>query len=1095
MHILQPQKYLPKIGELNNIKLTLREIDVIACILSGKIAKTMSGILGIETRTYETHYANVKKKLQINTKEHLITLIETSTSPLIYKKHVSLLQIEKNILEYVQGQTLEHKSFALHISQNNNQLFFDLLKRHMKLFNISIQIKKVLPTDQNALLDFIFIPTDSNDQSNNTLHVYFQNAVGKKSERNLYFKQDTEYFDFFITTIEKLNPNLNTVYIKQKISNIVSKQSEGLYKIQEPVRGITTRDFQKNMNGMPLFKKIWMIIGAITSVSSLTLLTPSISTQTLIHNNLRSMYTLGSNKNILKREDLLASIESAFLNQKTESPHAISYVTLSGIAGSGKTTLATNYAEHQTKKFTWELNAQSYSALRQSYLQLAYSLANTKEKQTQITFLETIKDPDIFAEQLLRFIQTNLKEQKDWLLIFDNVTNLQEIEQLLPHGKNLWGYGSVIITTTNDNLENITSKDTQCIKIGALSDSQAKEIFCSIVYKSAYKYIPRTAQQSVDTLLKKIPCFPLDISLAAHYIRHTNSTIHEYLNKLSDDSFFAGSLNTFFQEETNTPLARSSLLHVTIENILGVDKNFQKLLYVLSRLNFKNIPKKLLLAYCKEDTVNAFILTLKKYSFITETHLPHVHNNERFISIHPFIQNYCKIYLNKTLDKKTQNNFAHNAVRGALSYEKSLSHSHYKMLNILNEHIRSLLQHTTTTPSSNHSDLYHLYTILGKTYHLGSRELLHAKEAFEMALRYAPNDRDALDNIDLFLRLANICNDIVEPQSALLYAHKAIHALTVNKTTPERTQYARALFEQSTAQLFLGNADEADKSLQLALQKLSSTNTPDALALKSQITAYRGWMNAATLTSSTDESAINDVNAALQMITDSGTIRLNIKTSAKLRAYHYVTKGDILCKQGQFNEAMALGFSKAQEVLATNLSESPHFVLNIYLQIGIGECSLRFGDFKKAEKTLQNVINKGELLLGKNCPLLYAPKVLLMETLIRLNNLDEAEGLLNSLQNNKIDHTAYSKFIECLFYYNAIVLYNTQNNKVKVHEYFTLFSQKIESLYRDLKHLTTEKKEALNDLLKIKTLDNNALFICNTLLKNIYPHVKFIQTH
>ena len=125
MHTLQPQKYLQKIGTLKNIKLTLREIDVISCVISGRITKTMSCILGIEKSTYETHYANVKKKLQINTKEHLIRLTERYASTLIYKNHVSLLKIEKNIFEYAQEQTLERRSFILQVSQNSTQLFFD----------------------------------------------------------------------------------------------------------------------------------------------------------------------------------------------------------------------------------------------------------------------------------------------------------------------------------------------------------------------------------------------------------------------------------------------------------------------------------------------------------------------------------------------------------------------------------------------------------------------------------------------------------------------------------------------------------------------------------------------------------------------------------------------------------------------------------------------------------------------------------------------------------------------------------------------------------------------------------------------------------
>lgn len=296
MNTLQPQRYLDRIGTLKDIRLTLREIDIIACVLSGNISKTMSSLLNIKASTYERHYANLKKKLAINTKESLINLIENTTSTVMYKKHASLLQVEKNIFDYAQAYRLEQKRFLLYVSKNSHSLFVDLLKRHMKNFNIIIQIKQEMPENTNAAADLIFVPLRDDNQTKCSLHVYLQNDMLNSSDREVYCRQSVEYFDFFITIIEKLNPDINTFYIKQKIHNVLSKEDEGFQRMHELVPQVDLQNLQKNINEMTIVKKIWLLSSAIIFVSSLTLFIPSISTQKIIHHNLESIGMLNSKK-------------------------------------------------------------------------------------------------------------------------------------------------------------------------------------------------------------------------------------------------------------------------------------------------------------------------------------------------------------------------------------------------------------------------------------------------------------------------------------------------------------------------------------------------------------------------------------------------------------------------------------------------------------------------------------------------------------------------------------------------------------------------------------------------------------------------------
>lgn len=68
-------------------KLTQRERDIIACIISGKSSKVIACILNISPRTVETHLYNLMRKLEIVSRQELIEYVEKSTHYNEFKKH------------------------------------------------------------------------------------------------------------------------------------------------------------------------------------------------------------------------------------------------------------------------------------------------------------------------------------------------------------------------------------------------------------------------------------------------------------------------------------------------------------------------------------------------------------------------------------------------------------------------------------------------------------------------------------------------------------------------------------------------------------------------------------------------------------------------------------------------------------------------------------------------------------------------------------------------------------------------------------------------------------------------------------------------
>lgn len=60
---------------MNGSALTIRELDIVECLLDGQTAKQTARQLFISPRTVERHFENIKIKLQCRTKLELVNII------------------------------------------------------------------------------------------------------------------------------------------------------------------------------------------------------------------------------------------------------------------------------------------------------------------------------------------------------------------------------------------------------------------------------------------------------------------------------------------------------------------------------------------------------------------------------------------------------------------------------------------------------------------------------------------------------------------------------------------------------------------------------------------------------------------------------------------------------------------------------------------------------------------------------------------------------------------------------------------------------------------------------------------------------------
>jgi len=129
-HIFAEKAYYAYLKNINNVIFTSREIDVIACLLSGRSSKKIASLLSISSKTIENHIRNIMLKLGYNSRESIIDFIEKSDKFVHFKNHYSNLLIKAAF-------ELELKKTEIPIKSNINCLIIYSNKKKTKDLFIS----------------------------------------------------------------------------------------------------------------------------------------------------------------------------------------------------------------------------------------------------------------------------------------------------------------------------------------------------------------------------------------------------------------------------------------------------------------------------------------------------------------------------------------------------------------------------------------------------------------------------------------------------------------------------------------------------------------------------------------------------------------------------------------------------------------------------------------------------------------------------------------------------------------------------------------------------------------------------------------------
>lgn len=640
--------YSKNLSTIGNIHFTAREIDVIACILSARRTSKIAYFLSINSRTVETHIRNILAKSGANTREGIIDFIEAFPDKIfLLRKYYALLRVEavfeKNLKDISRLNQENNFCFLLH--EKDTDSFAVQLKSHLNLAGITVS--RTMQKKEETYVIFILSKTLSEAQTSSFLHKYSSNKILfllQKDHQEIpkkfadfdiidCTKYENYYFSFFII-LKKLLPHLDinkvAAEIKEKYKTI------HLGSTQQEV-ALPEKQLEKDFLGQIRARYLTAIILAVTGLFGAFIF----------------FSWNESNEDTSYRSDLILPVHSLTLNRpeiidqikmKLKKQDDIQTVALVGVGGAGKTTIARQYACKQKVSYLWEINAETKESLKASFENIAKKLANTEEYQKTLREIQALKDPVEKEEAIIHFVKSRLKAKKKWLLIYDNVETFTDIQKYFPYDSETWGNGKVIITTRDSNIDN-NRHIGHTIVIGELNTDQKFTLFTKIMRSEDVNSLTVGEKEEIKKFLEEIPPFPLDVSIAAYYLKATQTSFKTYLENITKyDSDFTDLQKTLLNDVSEYTKTRYGMITMSLRHIINAHKEFKDLLLFVCLLDSQNIPKELLSNFKSDVVVDNFILNLRKYSLLTNS------PSSSKLSLHRSTQTVSLVYLTKLLN-------------------------------------------------------------------------------------------------------------------------------------------------------------------------------------------------------------------------------------------------------------------------------------------------------------------------------------------------------------------------------------------------------------------------------------------------------------
>lgn len=216
------------------------------------------------------------------------------------------------------------------------------------------------------------------------------------------------------------------------------------------------------------------------------------------------------------REEILAHLYAALKKSKTASLTQAQAV--SGLGGIGKTQIAIEYAYRYREDYRaifW-VNASTYDTLNNDFKTVA-TLLQLPEQDEQ--------KQDIVVKAVKHWLTTHSR----WLLILDNVDNLEIVAKFLPE----YGMGEILLTTRLQALGTFA----QGIEVKTMEQPEGVTFLLrrikAIAPDASFTEATSDVQAQATGVVAELDALPLALDQAGAYIEETRCGLSQYLHRYS----------------------------------------------------------------------------------------------------------------------------------------------------------------------------------------------------------------------------------------------------------------------------------------------------------------------------------------------------------------------------------------------------------------------------------------------------------------------------------------------------------------------------------------------------------------------------------
>ena len=369
------------------------------------------------------------------------------------------------------------------------------------------------------------------------------------------------------------------------------------------------------------------------------------------------------------RANEVAMITQQLKELKEANESNLSYLYISGNPGSGKSQLAGFIAKQffdevneiaPSAAFVMTLNAESLESLLESYISFARHLKCPEYAVTDTRFKD-LKTEEKIAN-LKSLISTKIELYTSWLLVVDNVTNVNQVQVHLPEpGNKQWKRGQMLITTQDAASIPLASSFINHISVSKGMDPRDA---CSLL-----AMLSGVADSDMETKISRALDYqPLALASAASFVNQvrqskasSNFGWNDYLVKLEKGQ---RGVTESILAETNPsyPKSMTVAIALAVEQVMASDKVLNRTFSFISLCAQQPLSLKIVLNYIlnvdEEITDKTMIrMRIQRSSLL----LLEEDDSEVYIRVHQVVHD-----VTKTITKRNTESQHLEAVHGAI---------------------------------------------------------------------------------------------------------------------------------------------------------------------------------------------------------------------------------------------------------------------------------------------------------------------------------------------------------------------------------------------------------------------------------------------